>query len=275
MTGLAFGAGVAIVGSLWGECDWGNNDVDIDVERYNNINGNNRINVNQNKWQHNSAHRNGVPYRDNRSREQYGRQLNGASQREAYRGDTPQRAQQRENARSSMDRAGIERPPTTNREARDQARDAQARGVDSNRAQGGTDRDAARQNAANRQRAAERQSATDRQQASNRGQGTDRNTRPISNPGNRPLMPDSARVTHRRAKRRKVGRPRRPPVRAVPATMHSPARAHRPKSTHKPIVAGPARHPPSAPMPRDQPASRSVGRPIHQRVKVKGVAVVE
>ncbi|EJM25387.1 Protein of unknown function (DUF3300) [Pseudomonas sp. GM21] len=174
LTGLAFGAGVAIVGSLWGDCDWGNSDVDIDVERYNNINGNNRINVNQNKFQHNSAHRNGVPYRDNRSREQYGRQLNGATQREAYRGDTPQRAQQRENARSSMDRAGIERPPTTNREARDQARDAQARGVDSNRAQGGTDRDAARQNAANRQRAAERQSATDRQQASNRGQGTDR-----------------------------------------------------------------------------------------------------
>ncbi|VVP20979.1 DUF3300 domain-containing protein [Pseudomonas fluorescens] len=174
LTGLAFGAGVAIVGSLWGDCDWGNSDVDIDVERYNNINGNNRINVNQNKFQHNSAHRNGVPYRDNRSREQYGRQLNGANQREAYRGDTPQRAQQRENARSSMDRAGIERPPTTNREARDQARDAQARGVDSNRAQGGTDRDAARQNAANRQRAAERQSATDRQQASNRGQGTDR-----------------------------------------------------------------------------------------------------
>jgi hypothetical protein len=174
LTGLAFGAGVAIVGSLWGDCDWGNNDVDIDVERYNNINGNNRINVNQNKFQHNSAHRNGVPYRDSRSREQYGRQLNGASQREAYRGDTPQRAQQRENARSSMDRAGIERPPTTNREARDQARDAQARGVDSNRAQGGTDRDAARQNAANRQRAAERQGATDRQQATNRGQGTDR-----------------------------------------------------------------------------------------------------
>jgi hypothetical protein len=177
LTGLAFGAGVAIVGSLWGDCDWGNSDVDIDVERYNNINGNNRINVNQNKFQHNAAHRNGVPYRDSRSREQYGRQLNGASQREAYRGDTPQRAQQRENARSSMDRAGIERPPTTNREARDQARDAQARGVDGNRAQGGTDRDAARQNAANRQRAAERQGATDRQQAANRGQGTDRTAR--------------------------------------------------------------------------------------------------
>mgnify|MGYP006192436729 CR=1 FL=1 len=112
----------AIVGALWGECDWGNNDVDIDVNRYNNINANNRITNNQNKWQHNAAHRNGVPYRDNRSREQYGRQLGGASQRQAYRGDNAQRAQARENARSSMDRHGIERPATSNLEARDRAR---------------------------------------------------------------------------------------------------------------------------------------------------------
>jgi hypothetical protein len=120
MAGLAFGAGVAIIGSLWGECDWGNNDVDIDVNRYNNINGNNRIT--NNKWQHNPVHRNGVPYRDSASRAQYGRQLNGANQCEAYRGDNAQRAQARENARTSMDRHGIERPATSNREARDQTR---------------------------------------------------------------------------------------------------------------------------------------------------------
>jgi hypothetical protein len=47
MAGLAFGTGVAVVASLWGNCDWGNNDVDIDVNRYNNINGNNRITNNQ------------------------------------------------------------------------------------------------------------------------------------------------------------------------------------------------------------------------------------
>ncbi len=43
VAGLAFGTGVAIVASLWGDCDWGNNDIDIDVNRYNNINANNRI----------------------------------------------------------------------------------------------------------------------------------------------------------------------------------------------------------------------------------------
>jgi hypothetical protein len=140
MAGLAFGTGVAIIGSLWGDCDWGNNDIDIDVDRYNNINRNNQITNNQNKWQHNAVHRDGVPYRDSRSRGQYGRQLNGANQREAYRGDDAQRAQARENARSSMDKHGIERPATSNRQARDQARKAQSDASVGNRMQAGADR---------------------------------------------------------------------------------------------------------------------------------------
>jgi hypothetical protein len=160
MAGLAFGAGVAIVGSLWGECDWGNNDIDIDVNRYNNINANNRIN--NNKWQHNPVHRNGVPYRDNASRAQYGRQLNGANQREAYRGDNAQRARARENARSSMDRHGIERPATSNLEARDQTRKLQSANAGANRSQAGADRP----------------------RAADRSQGTARNTRENQQPRN-------------------------------------------------------------------------------------------
>ena len=164
IAGLAFGTGVAIIGALWGQCDWGNNDVDINVNRYNNINGNNRIT--NNSWQHNPVHRNGVPYRDTRSREQYGRQLDGANQREAYRGDNAQRAQARDRARSSMDKHGIERPATSNLEARDRAREAQARDS-GNRLQAGADRP----------KAADRSRATDRPQAADRSQGTTRNTR--------------------------------------------------------------------------------------------------
>ena len=164
MAGLAFGAGVAIIGSLWGECDWGNNDIDIDVNRYNNINANNRIT--NNKWQHNPVHRNGVPYRDNASRAQYGRQLNGANQREAYRGDNAQRAQARENARTSMDRHGIERPATSNREARDSARKAQSATAPGNRMQAGTDRP----------------------KASDRSQGTARTTRESQPPRKQPAQ---------------------------------------------------------------------------------------
>lgn len=160
MAGLAFGTGVAIVGALWGECDWGNNDIDIDVDRYNNINRNNQITRNQNKWQHNAVHRDGVPYRDSKSREQYGRQLGGANQRVAYRGDDAQRAQAREKARSSMDKHGIERPATSNREARDRARAAQSGTSASNRMQAGADRP----------------------KSSDRSQGTARNTRESQQP---------------------------------------------------------------------------------------------
>lgn len=162
LAGLAFGTGVAIIGSLWGDCDWGNNDIDIDVNRYNTINRNNQITQNQNKWQHNAVHRDGVPYRDSRSREQYGRQLNGANQREAYRGDNAQRAQAREKARGSMDKYGMERPATSNREARDRANAAQPGASDNNRLQAGNDR----------------------LKSSDRGQGTARNTRESQPPRN-------------------------------------------------------------------------------------------
>jgi len=135
VAGLAFGTGVAVVASLWGDCDWGNNDIDIDVNRYNNINANNRITNNQNKWQHNAVNREGVPYRDARSRQQYGRQLEGATQRTAFRGDDAQRAQARDKARASMDRAGMERPATDNRQARQQMREAQAGNSVGNRMQ--------------------------------------------------------------------------------------------------------------------------------------------
>lgn len=138
VAGLAFGTGVAIIGSLWGDCDWNNNDIDIDVDRYNNINRNNQIN--NNKWQHNAVHRDGVPYRDNRSRQAYGRQLDGANQRQAFRGDNAQRTRARENARTAMDRSGFERPATSNRQARDQTRQAQSGIAAGNRKQEGADR---------------------------------------------------------------------------------------------------------------------------------------
>ncbi|WP_085679417.1 MULTISPECIES: DUF3300 domain-containing protein [unclassified Pseudomonas] len=184
MAGLAFGAGVAIIDSVWGDCDWNNGDVDIDVNRYNNINGNNRITNIQNKWQHNPVHRDGVPYRDNRSRQQYGRQLDGANQRAAFRGDDAQRAQARDRARSSMDRAGIERPATSNREARDSARQARAEGGVGNRVQG------ANNNARPADRRAEprnttRDNAQARNQVSQRRQGEGQARQTVQNrPGN-------------------------------------------------------------------------------------------
>lgn len=42
--GLAFGAGVAVTNSLWGGFDWNSHNVNVNVNRYNNINVNNRLN---------------------------------------------------------------------------------------------------------------------------------------------------------------------------------------------------------------------------------------
>jgi hypothetical protein len=118
---FSFGVGVAVGGALWGDLDWGHGDVDIDIDRYNNINTNRQIDRSNNKWQHNAANRDGVPYRDRGSREQYGRQLDGAGQRDAYRGRDQARSADRDRARQSLEQRGIQTPATSNREARDRA----------------------------------------------------------------------------------------------------------------------------------------------------------
>ncbi|MGV8918864.1 MAG: DUF3300 domain-containing protein [Pseudomonas sp.] len=246
MTGLAFGVGVAAVGALWANSDWGNNDIDIDVNRSNNFSGNTRTTNNQNnKWQHNSAHRDGVPYRDNRSREQYGRQLDGASQRSAYRGDNAQRTQAREKARGSMDRAGIERPATSNRQAQDRARAAQNGGSASNRVQANNNRP----------------------KTTDRGQGTARNTR-----DNQPARNQAAQTNQRvqgEAKARQSAQnrpsaktnqtaPKRPTASAGSARNNAFSGARSPSQTSAQTNRGRASQA-SAQRPS---ASRSAGKPI-------------
>jgi len=60
-TGLAFGAGVAITAGLWGWAspNWGRGDVNVNVNRWNSINGN-RTHINSNVWRA-SARPGGLP----------------------------------------------------------------------------------------------------------------------------------------------------------------------------------------------------------------------
>lgn len=76
VAGIGFGLGVAAVDSLWGGFDWGGHDVNINVNRYNNINVNNRLDVNRANvnWQHNPAHRGNVPYDNAAVRNRYDQQ---------------------------------------------------------------------------------------------------------------------------------------------------------------------------------------------------------
>ena len=123
MRGIAWGTGLAIADSLWGDSDWWGGDVDINVNSYNNLNVNRQLNAGDNTWRHDPARRDGVPYRDQANRERYGRQLEGASDRAQFRGDDANRARQREQARASMERRGVDTPARSNLEAQARARD--------------------------------------------------------------------------------------------------------------------------------------------------------
>ena len=81
---LGFTAGIIVGGALWGGCNWGRGDVNVNVNRYNNFN---RTNISNGNWNHNASHRGAVPYRDQRVSQQYGRgQSANAASREQSRG---------------------------------------------------------------------------------------------------------------------------------------------------------------------------------------------
>ncbi|MDM0047493.1 DUF3300 domain-containing protein [Variovorax sp. J22R115] len=127
-TGIAFGVGVAAVGALWGNCNWGGGDVNINTNRYNSINTNRQINANQNRFQHNAQNRRGVPYRDSRSQQQFGKNVPGGENRGDFRG----RDAQRQQAQSSLQQRGMDpgagREQLRNDPATRQRADAAARG---------------------------------------------------------------------------------------------------------------------------------------------------
>jgi Protein of unknown function (DUF3300) len=96
---LSFGVGVAVGSALWGGCDWGRGDVDINVNRYNTFN---RTNITNARWEHNVEHRKGVQYRDTVSQQKYNRTTRtGGDAREAFRGRA-------ESGRRELARTGTE-----------------------------------------------------------------------------------------------------------------------------------------------------------------------
>jgi hypothetical protein len=80
---VSFAAGVAVGAAIWGGCDWWNHNVIINVNRFNVFNRAN-INVTNNIWEHNPAHRGDVPYRNAAVAQRFGR-ANEAAAREAFR----------------------------------------------------------------------------------------------------------------------------------------------------------------------------------------------
>jgi len=150
--GMIWGAAiVGISNGLWGGCNWGGGNVNINVNKFNNVNVNNRITNNNTNFQHNPERRGDVPYRDSKSREQYGSKQRdaGAKDREAYRGKDGRDAD-RARAESTLKERGAD--PAAGRERLQGAdRDkAAAAARDTGRASAGADRGAADRGAADR-----------------------------------------------------------------------------------------------------------------------------
>ncbi|MEN3363248.1 MAG: hypothetical protein V7606_522 [Burkholderiales bacterium] len=92
---LTFTTAAVVGGALWGNCNWGRGDVDVNVNKYNNFN---RTNISNANWTHKAEHRGAVPYRDKAVAQQYGRrQATDTASREQFRGraEAGQRAIQR------------------------------------------------------------------------------------------------------------------------------------------------------------------------------------
>jgi hypothetical protein len=117
MAGFAWGVGIAAAGAIFGGCNWGRGDVNINVNRATNIDRNfDRTKVGGGgSWQHNPEHRQGVAYRDNASRERYSKGAGGAASRNDYRGREGGAADRggAGNRPTTADRGGAGNRPTT------------------------------------------------------------------------------------------------------------------------------------------------------------------
>jgi hypothetical protein len=86
-TGFIWGAAIAGGGSFYGGWGWNSGNVNVDIDRAVNIDRNvNRSNYQGGNWNHSPEHRKGVAYRDNATRQQYGKATQGADARQQFRG---------------------------------------------------------------------------------------------------------------------------------------------------------------------------------------------
>jgi hypothetical protein len=125
-TGIAWGVAIGVGNALWGGVGWGNNDVNINVNKYNNINRTNQISGSGNRanWQHNAENRQGAPYRDQASRDKFDNRKAGADGRQDYRGKGDTRDADRARADQAMRDRGVD----TGAASRDRAGDRGGQG---------------------------------------------------------------------------------------------------------------------------------------------------
>ncbi|GAA5174716.1 DUF3300 domain-containing protein [Niveibacterium umoris] len=109
---FTFTAGVIVGGALWGNCNWGHNDININVNRYNQVNhfdSNNVNNIKNGNWQHNPEQRRGVPYQSQGAQSKFGgAQVQNNKARDEFRGRA-------ESGRQDLGQQGFDRNAAGNR----------------------------------------------------------------------------------------------------------------------------------------------------------------
>ena len=97
---ISFGVGMAVGSALWGGCNWGHGNVDVNVNRYNNFTSNVNVQNARNQltarsasaggdqsWSHDPEHRRGTQYRDPSTQQRFGKgDQAGLQAREQFRG---------------------------------------------------------------------------------------------------------------------------------------------------------------------------------------------
>jgi Protein of unknown function (DUF3300) len=105
--GIWWGVGIGVSNALWGGVDWRRRDVNINVNRWNTINVNHRIDSRDRdgNWRHDVRNRHGVPYRSAATRDRLQQPVGNPRARDEYRG----REVQRDRARQELaDRVGAQ-----------------------------------------------------------------------------------------------------------------------------------------------------------------------
>ena len=141
-TGMMFGLGVAAGAAMfggwhwgWSGTGWGASYTTVNVNRATSINVNN-FDANRyrdGQWQHDPAHRDGVPYRTEAERERYNQARPGAQQREQFRGQLDGRSGQAASRDEAANRGAEQRPEVRGSENRSSAFDGVDRGGEVNR----------------------------------------------------------------------------------------------------------------------------------------------
>ena len=160
--GIAWGAGFAVGNALWGGCNWGRGDVDINVNRYNNINVNKRIegNVNRSNWSHNTNHRQ-TSYRGGDAQRQNLQSKAASTDRQQYRGKEggASRDASRAQAQQAMQQRGVDPGSGSARERAQSVDRSQVDRASAQQRAQSVDRSAAQQRAQSADRSAAQQRA--------------------------------------------------------------------------------------------------------------------